>query len=428
METEDPVYIEWTGPAVLLVDLDAFFASVEQLDHPAWRGKAVIVGGDPDKHGVVTAASYEARRFGVRSAMPSSMAHRLCPEAIWTRGHFDRYRALSQRVMQILSRESPRMQQVSIDEAFLDISPTPHNTEHPIWVAQRIQASVAALGISCSIGLGTSKTIAKIASDRDKPQGLTVIYPGCELKFLSPLPIRCMSGIGASSEAALHAHNIRTLGEMSQADETLLTRIFGKNATMMRLRCLGKDMTPVTPDDSIKSISNEMTFSHDLTKREDLEAGIATAATKVARRLRMKGVRGRTITLRIRFDDRTSHSVQRRLSKPEDDEYAFIPVLYRMLDDVWTPGMAVRLIGVGSSGFEEETNTIQETLFDISTEIPDSEEIKPSIDDARKRSGLIEATDKVKNRFGEGSLQFGRELRNRENTTGSAAKNPADYR
>ncbi|MEG2948168.1 MAG: DNA polymerase IV [Raoultibacter sp.] len=428
MDTKDTAYIEWRGPAILLVDLDAFFASVEQHDHPAWRNKPVIVGGDPDKHGVVTAASYEARRFGVKSAMPSSMAHRLCPTAIWTRGHFDRYRSVSQQVMDILSRESPHMQQVSIDEAFLDISPTPHSAEHPIWVAQRIQLSVAALGISCSIGLGTSKTIAKIASDRDKPRGLTIVYPGRERDFLSPLPIRRMSGIGPCAEKELHAHHIRTLGDVAAADEALLVRVFGKNATMMRLRCCGKDMTPVAADDTMKSISNEMTFAHDLTVRKDLEAGIATAAAKVARRMRMKNVKGHTISLRVRFADRSSRSTQQRLTRPENDEYAFTPVLYRMLDDVWAQGMAVRLIGVGASGFEEETGVVQEALFNISEELPLTEEIKPLIGDAKKRAGLLEATDKVKNRFGERALQFGRELRNQENTTGSAAKNPADYR
>ena len=180
---------------MLLVDLDAFFASVEQLDHPAWRGKPVIVGGDPKRHGVVSTASYEARKYGVRSAMPSSTADRLCPHAIWTRGHFSRYRELSSAVMNILFCESPRLQQVSIDEAFLDISPTRINREHPVAVARRIQQRVSELGITCSIGLGTSKTIAKIASDMDKPCGLTVVYPGRESDFLSPLPIRAMSNL-----------------------------------------------------------------------------------------------------------------------------------------------------------------------------------------------------------------------------------------
>ncbi|MEG1560930.1 MAG: DNA polymerase IV [Raoultibacter sp.] len=427
MENGDPTYFKWEGSAVALVDLDAFFASVEQHDHPAWKGLPVIVGGDPDKHGVVSTASYEARTFGVRSAMPSSMAQRLCPDAIWTHGHFDRYRDMSQQVMDILASESPHMQRVSVDEAFLDISPTPHSCEHPIAVAQRIQARVAKLGITCSIGLGTSKTIAKIASDQDKPRGLTIVYPGRELEFLSPLPLRDMSGIGPAAEKELHRHSIFTLGDVAQAEEVVLKRVFGKNTDMMRLRCQGKDMTPVTADDTMKSISNEMTFAHDLRERSDIEAGIATAAAKVARRMRMKGVRGRTINLRVRFDDRSCRNVQRTLACPLDDEYALIPLLYQMLDDVWSPGMALRLVGVGASGFDE-VQAVQESLFAGTDQVAAAGDAAPLIADANKRHGLVTATDKVKDRFGEGALQFGRELRSKQNTTGSAAKNPEDYK
>lgn len=163
----DSTYVQpWTGSAILLVDLDAFFASVEQLDHPAWRGKPVIVGGDADKHGVVSTASYEARAYGVHSAMAASAARELCPQAIWTHGHFDRYKEMSARVMAILHDESPHVQQVSIDEAFVDVSPTEVNSEHPVAIAARIQKRVAHLGVTCSIGVGTSKTVAKLLLTR----------------------------------------------------------------------------------------------------------------------------------------------------------------------------------------------------------------------------------------------------------------------
>ena len=158
----------WEGPAILLVDLDAFFASVEQHDHPAWRGKPVIVGGDADRHGVVSTCSYEARAFGVRSAMPASRARALCPDAIWTSSHFGRYREMSQQVMDILRDETPFVQQVSIDEAFMDVTPNRINTTHPVVIARRIMDRVEALGVTCSIGVGTSKSVAKIASDMDK--------------------------------------------------------------------------------------------------------------------------------------------------------------------------------------------------------------------------------------------------------------------
>ena len=417
----------WEGSAILLVDLDAFFASVEQLDHPAWRGKPVIVGGDADKHGVVSTASYEARPYGVRSAMPSSTARRLCPDAIWTHGRFDRYREVSNAIMAILRSETPHVQQVSIDEAFLDVTPTVVNREHPVRVAQRIQRRVEELGVTCSIGAGTSKTIAKIASDMDKPRGLTVVYPGSERDFLAPLPVRVMSGIGASAEEKLKSRGIRTLGQLADADLRMLERVFGKLGRVMHVRANGGDDAPVEQDDAVKSVSNEMTFATDLTRREDVEAAIATMAAKVGRRLRRKGLRGRTLALRVKFDDLSVRSVQRQLPRPSDDELAYTPLLYAMVDEVWRPGTPLRLIGVGMSGFSAE-GVVQESLFDVAEAAPSADDVEPVVRDERKRRGLIEATDLVKDRFGEAAVRFGHELRNEENTTGSSSKNPADYK
>lgn len=195
---EPSIDIPWDGRAIGLLDLDAFFASVEQLDHPAWRGKPVIVGGSPERRGVVSTASYEARAYGIHSAMPSYQARRLCPDALWTKGHFARYRELSEHVMRLLRDETPLVEQVSIDEAFFDVSPGRYSRESPIEICRRIQRRVSALGITCSIGLGTSKTVAKVASERQKPRGLTVVLPGTERGFLAPLPVRALSGIGAA--------------------------------------------------------------------------------------------------------------------------------------------------------------------------------------------------------------------------------------
>ena len=417
----------WEGPAILLVDLDAFFASVEQLDHPAWRGKPVIVGGDADKHGVVSTASYEARAFGVHSAMSSAVARRLCPDAIWTHGHFSRYREMSIAIMGILRDETPLVQQVSIDEAFMDVTPTRVNTEHPVLIARRVQQRVAELGVTCSVGVGSSKTIAKVASDMDKPRGLTVVYPGRESDFLAPLPVRRMSGVGAVAERELVSHGIRTLGDMARADESLMRRIFGKNASMMRTRARGGDAVPVEGGEPAKSVSNETTFARDLTTREDVEAAIATMAAKVGRRLRKKGLSGRTLSLKVRFSDRSVRSVQKRLANPSDDELAFTPLLYRMVDEVWREGMPVRLLGVGMSGFEAE-EVVQETLFDVMREAPSAEDAPPLISSEEKRAKLLAATDTLRNRFGEDAVRFGRELRNAGNTTGTSAKNPDDYK
>ncbi len=416
------------NPAILLVDLDAFFASVEQLDHPAWRGKPVIVGGDADKRGVVSTCSYEARAFGVRSAMPASTAARLCPDAIWTGGRFHRYREVSRAIMAIIGDETPHVQQVSIDEAFADVSPNALNTEHPASIAARIQRRVAELGVTCSIGVGTTKSIAKVASDLDKPRGLTVVYPGQEASFLAPMPVRAMSGVGPAAEQALHSAGIKTLGQMAEAGEGLLRRIFGKNAAMMRARACGGDVSPVQRDDEVKSVSHEMSFAEDLTEQADVDAMLATLADHVGRRLRLKGLKGRTLACKVRYGDRTVRSAQMQLPEPSDDELYFTPFLRKLIEGLWRPGMPVRLLGVGLSGFAPEAAVVQDALFDLEPAEGSSDAPGPLIADEGKRRGLIAATDALKDRFGEDAVRFGHELRNRGNLTGSSSKNPADYK
>ncbi|MDR0888844.1 MAG: DNA polymerase IV, partial [Coriobacteriales bacterium] len=301
-------------PAIMLLDLDAFFASVEQLDHPDWRGKAVIVGGDAGSRGVVSTCSYEARKYGVHSAMPSAQAKRMCPNAIWTHGHYARYREISKQVMDIMLRESPYLQQVSIDEAFMDVSPGRFGHEHPIMIAQRIQENVSKLGVTCSIGLGISKSVSKVASEQDKPNGLTVVYPGSEAAFLAPMPVRALSGVGRQAEKHLHDAGIMTLGEMAHADLNILRPIYGKNAELMRLRACGQDKSPVEREsEAVKSVSNEVTFSTNLIERSEIEQAIAMIAAKVARRLRREGLAGYTVTLTARYADLTRHNAQKTL-------------------------------------------------------------------------------------------------------------------
>ena len=418
---------QWIGPAIILVDLDAFFAAVEQLDHPAWRGKPVIVGGDADKRGVVSTASYEARTYGVHSAMASATAQRLCPHAIWTHGNHARYKEISLQVMNILFAESPHVQQVSIDEAFVDITPSKHNTEHPIHIVRRIQAKIEKLGVSASIGLGSSKTIAKIASDMDKPRGITVVYPGREREFLSPLPIRTLSGIGASSEKQLKRHGIETLGDIVVAGQDFMEEAFGKNGLIMYTRSLGKDDSPLTNDDVVKSVSHEISFATDLTKEDDIKAAIHAISAKVGRRLRMKKLKGHTLSLKIRYDDRSIRSAQKKLDSPTDDDLFFAPIALTLIKKLWKPGMPVRLLGVAISGFEEESP--QESLFDLKGDkvfSVESESKNPY--STKKRSDLLLATDQLKNRFGENAVRFGHEIKTTEHATGSSSKNPSDYR
>ena len=425
-ELGDAFLPPWEGKAIMLVDLDAFFAAVEQLDHPQWRGKPVIVGGDPHKRGVVSTASYEARVYGVHSAMPSATAKRLCPDAVWVAGSHARYKEVSDQVMAILRDETPFMQQVSIDEAFLDVSPTPHNSEHPVLIAQRIKQRVSALGVTCSIGVGVSKSVAKIASDADKPNGLTVVYPGREAAYLAPLPIRSMSGIGEAAERKLNSLGVKTLGDIAKASDSLLGSVFGKNAQMMRLRCLGADSSPVEMDDTVKSISNEMSFAVSLSERKDIERALATMAAKVCRRLRKKELKASTLTLKMRYENLKIRTAQLQVYPPTDDEFVVARELTALIDNLWTPGMLVRLVGVAASGFDDDSYELghQDRLFDFEEAEANEEDTR----DAQRHAGLIAATDKIRDRFGERAVNFGRENSTLGQTTGTGAKNPEDYR
>ncbi len=392
------VLAEWKGPAVGLLDLDAFFASVEQLDHPEWRGKPVIVGGSAEHRGVVSTASYEARTFGVHSAMPSFMARRLCPHAIWTRGHFDRYREMSGKVMAIILDETPRVEQVSIDEAFFDVSPGRYSKESPVDICRRIQARVAELGITCSIGLGTSKTVAKIASERQKPRGLTVVLPGLEQSFLAPLPVRALSGVGKASERTLESMGIRTLGDLARQDPRTMQARLGVAGPRLVERAAGRERSVVKraiEHDEVKSVSNERTFASDLTTREELNAAIGHVSELVGTRLRKKGLAGTQVTLKLKFDISHTHTAQRQLDAPTSDEHVFGSVARELLDGLWREGTPVRLVGVGMSGFDAAPE--QMSLF--------------GKERTKDLESLSRVTDQLRERFGNDVISYGRDYR-----------------
>jgi len=391
----------WTGRAILHVDLDAFFAAVEQLDHPEWRGKPVIVGGDPGKRGVVSTCSYEARRFGVRSAMPSARAAHLCPDAIWVHGSYARYREMSETVFAIFRDESPLVQPVSVDEAFLDLTPGVHASEHPIAVARRIRARIAELGITGSVGVATSKTVAKIASDHDKPDGLTVVCPGTEAEFLAPLPVRDMSGVGPKTAQHLATLGVNTLGDLAALDADTARAVLGAHGEGLVLRARGIDPRPVHANDPAKQVSNERTFSTDVRDAEEIAAVLHQLCEKVGRRTRAKGIAGRTVTIKIRFSDFSTRTVQRTLSTPTDDEQLFGRIALELVMSVWTRGVGVRLLGVGLSGF-------QDTAEQLSLDSPEIEAPKDRVKpQARKaRAGI----DAVREKFGDDAVVFGRDL------------------
>ncbi len=433
------MHADWSGRAILLVDLDAFFASVEQLDHPEWRGKPVIVGGPAEKRGVVSTASYEARAFGVHSAMPSATAERLCPQAIWTPSHFERYHEVSAQVMQILRDESPLLEQMSIDEAFLDVSPGRFSGDDPVEIAARIQSRVAKLGVTCSIGVGTGKAVAKIASDLDKPRGLSVVYPGGEAAFLAPMDVRAMPGIGPRTAEKLYMRGIKTLGDLAQADPAFLKPVFGVNAQAFCERAAGIDAREIVVDTELKSVSHERTFTHDLDTRAQIEDAIDLLGSMVGRRLRRNGLAGRTVALKLRYDDLSSRTAQATLSHCTDDESVFIPPAKALVEQLWRPGERVRLVGVGISGFE--AGDVQLGLFDARGGAYGEEGERGGGAGAGNAGGgpgsgagdgegrktasrqALEAADAVRDKFGEGAVKFGREMKLSVEDTGTRGQN-----
>lgn len=378
--------------------MDAFFASVEQLDNPEWRGKPVVVGGSPDKRGVIAAASYEARRYGVRSAMPSARAKQLLPpDAIWTRGRFDRYGELSQQVFEIFARMSPEVQGASIDEAYLDATPGERG-RHPVAVAREIMAAVDAIGLSCSVGIAGSKTVAKIASDRNKPHGLTVVWPGEEREFLAPLAVGLMPGIGPTTASRLRALGIRTLGDLAALDDETARQVLGAHGPASVRRASGIDPRPVRERDPVKSVSNERTFSADIRETGEVRAAVSGLAEHVALRLRRKQLTGRTVHLKIRFGDFSTRTAQETLAGPTASTDDVTAAAMRLLASLWNPGVGVRLLGVGVSGFEAVPSQL---------ELPVTEE---AIVDARtvaRRRAVEHAVDELRERFGDDAVRYG---------------------
>lgn len=409
----------WAGAAVGLLDLDAFFASVEQLDHPAWRGKPVIVGGDAERRGVVSTASYEARRFGVHSAMPSAQARRLCPDAIWTSGHYDRYREVSAQVMAILQDETPYVEQVSIDEAFFDVTPGRFSNESPVDIVRRVCGRVAELGVTCSVGLSTNKTCAKIASERNKPNGITVVYPGDEADFLAPMPVGALSGVGPSTQAALAQLDIHTLGQLAAADPRLLEARLGVVGPRLIVRAAGREVSQVAEraaPEEVKSVSNERTFARDLTSAEEVQAAIGYLSGVVARRLRRKGLRGHTVTLKLTYRVGETRTARCGVEGTTDDEHVIAACARQLLETLWSPGVHVRLMGVGVSNFEGE-QVVQPSLFD---------DVEAQERTRQRSDALARATDSLRERFGDAAPMYGSELRFRDLVSNTAPQHKED--
>ena len=339
------------------VDMDAFFVSVEELFEPTLKGKAVVVGGRPDQRGVVAAASYEARKFGVHSAMPLRTAARLCPHAIFLDGHPERYRDCSEKVYAVLNRFSPQVEMASIDEAYLDMTGTERLHGPPLHAAHALHSAIKAdTGLNCSIGIATSRLVAKVSSEQAKPNGILWVLAGEEARFLAPLDVRKIPGVGKVMEKDLQELGINQVGDLTKLDEAFLEERFGKWGLALAGKARGLDAggwfdSEVGEDAEPKSISHEHTFNHDTAVREKLEATLARLSEMVGRRLREHGLHARTIQLKLRYTDFSTITRAHTLPRPTQVDTEIFEQARELLQKNWK-GTAVRLLGVHTSSFE----------------------------------------------------------------------------
>jgi len=343
-------------PILAHVDLDAFFAAVEELEDPSLRARPLVVGGDPQGRGVVATANYVARRFGIRSAMSSAEALRRCPEVVFVRPRHALYRQYSQAVWSAIREVVPRVEQVGIDEGYLDLGTVVSDFTAARKVAQAVQTSVrAATSLSCSLGVSTSKVVCKVASDRRKPGGITVVPPGREARFLAPFPVRTLPGVGPRAEERLRAAGVRTIGELAALSGVELRAVLpGAVGMLLRDRALGVDPRGLELEAERISLSVEETFERDIGERSLLHAELRRLAEELAARMRRAGVSGRTVTAKLRYADFSIRSRSTTLSAPIDEADRIAELACSLLDRGLRdrPG-ALRLVGVGVSGLSE---------------------------------------------------------------------------
>lgn len=382
---------------ILHLDLDAFYCAVEENQTPALRGKPFAVGGRPEERGVVSSCSYAARKFGVRSAMPMSRALRLCPGLVIVSGRHRLYGEVSEQVMAKLKGLTPLVEQISIDEAFLDLSGLDGPPER---LARRLQAGIRdELGLPCSIGIASNKLVAKIATEVVKkaatgdspPFGLTVVPPGEEADFLAPLPADMLWGVGPKTAARLSELGIRTIGDLARWPEAELVRLFGENGREMARHARGQDERPIVTEHEVKSISQEVTFSRDVRDDASLEKTLAELSAEVGRRLRRNELAGVTVKLKIRWPDFTTLTRQVTLPGGTDQDQVIAETALKLLRKIRKPGQAVRLIGVGVSGLGKPARQLE--LWSA---------------DSEKERLLQKTLDELKKKYGEGAIKRGK--------------------
>jgi DNA polymerase-4 len=389
-----------TPRSILHIDLDAFFCAVEERHDPSLRGKPFAVGGQPDERGVVASCSYAARLFGVRSAMPMARARRLVPNLIILPGRHKLYREASKQVMESLHNLTSLVEQISIDEAFLDISEL--RGENPETIARALQAGIHdELGLPSSIGIASNKLVAKIATEVGKksakgngpPFGLTVVPSGEEAAFLAPLPADMLWGVGPKTSARLTELGIHTIGDIARWPESELVRMFGENGRDLARHARGQDDRQIVTERETKSISQETTFTRDVRDDKALQNTLREQASEVSAQLKKNHLAGVTIKLKIRWPDFTTLTRQTTLPQATDRESEIAETALKLLKAVRKPHQAVRLIGVGVSGLGPPARQL--SLWDA----PD-----PDPDKSRR---LQEAVDELRTKYGENVIHHG---------------------
>jgi DNA polymerase-4 len=381
---------------ILHVDMDAFFVSVELLERPELRGKPVVVGGRPDQRGVVTAASYEARKYGIQSAMPLRTAGRLCPHAIFLDGHHVKYAQWSDRVATILSRFCPVVEMVSIDEAYLDLSGTERLHGPSLAAADKLlRAITQETGLPCSGGLASTRLVAKVASDQGKPRGLVWVAPGREEQFLAPLPVRKIPGIGKVTERALRAMGIERVEQIAAMPQEKLENIFGQWGTALFRKARGGDSYEFVVEAEPKSISQNHTFNEDSDDSAALSSMLSHLSQKACKRLREAGLAARTLTLTIRYEGFDTYTRSKTLAESSVLDGEVNAVFQELFSQYWNRMRRVRLLGVSLSGLAHGGEQL-----DL---------LQPERRDKMKK--LTQATDNLRDRFGFNKLQFGSSLR-----------------
>jgi DNA polymerase-4 len=374
---------------ILHVDMDAFYAAVEQRDHPECRGKPVIVGSDPKGgkgRGVVATCSYEARKFGVHSAQAISKAWKLCPQGVYVRPDMQKYARVSTRVMNILAEFTDMLEPLSIDEAFLDVTGSTELFGSGPEIARKIKRRIQEeLQLTASVGVAANKFVAKVASDLKKPDGLVLVEPGGEKEFLAPLPVGRLWGVGPKTEAYLKKIGLERIGQLASLGQGDLISRLGKSGAHLWQLAQGIDDRPVLPGEEFKSIGHEITFEHDTTDLALLHRTLLDLTERVAYRLRTQGVRARTITIKYREADFSTYTRRASLNEPADTSEKILPMATKLLNGLIREGVPVRLIGVYAGNLETRAAGNQMSLFNQAPQ--KDRKLAAALDDIAQRFG-----------------------------------------